>query len=215
MLLILAEVFRNSYIFIVASFAIYYFKYVMGDPDFLSHFILAIGISRLLGTFAASWIGVKIGKRRSYWIFLILTAAAFASGKFFSGTTWGFTIIFCAGSLLGMVATSMSTALFSDTVVYGEYKTGKNIRAFTMALQTFPIKISILIRSGIITFGLMAIGFVANSEPTHRVVEGISNIISLAPAIVCIISAGIFYFGYHLESDAVLRMEKEISERKA
>ena len=214
MLLILAETFRNSYILIVASFAAYYFKYVMNDPDFLASFILAIGISRLLGTFAATWIGVRIGKRRSYWIFLILTAAAFASGKLFAGTRWGYTMVFCVGSMLGMVATSMSTALFSDTVVYGEWKTGKNIRAFTMALQTFPIKVGLLIRSGVITFGLMAIGFVANTEPTPRVTEGISSIMSFTPAIACIISAVIFYFGYRMEDKLIMQMEKEVRAGK-
>ncbi|MFC1838198.1 MFS transporter [Thermodesulfobacteriota bacterium] len=213
-MLIVAEVFRNSYVLIVASFAAYYFKYVLGNEAFLSHFILAISISRLIGTFAATWIGVRIGKLRSYWIFMVLTAVVFASGKFFGGTTWSFTFIFCAGSLLGMVSGAMSTALFSDTVVYGEWKTGKNTRAFTMALQTFPIKIGVLIRSEVITFGLMAIGFVANAEPTPRVVEGISSIISFAPAIVCIISAVVFYFGYHIEDADVLKMEKEILERK-
>lgn len=213
MLLILAEVFRNSYIFIVASFAIYYFKYVVNDLAFLTLFILAISISRLLGTFAAAWIGVRLGKLRSYWIFMILAALLFASGKLFSGTTWGYTIVFCAGSMLGMVAGSMSTALFSDTVIYGEWKTGRNIRAFTMALQTFPIKIGVLIRSGVITFGLMAIGFVANTEPSTRVIEGISTIMSFTPAVVCLLSAGTFYFGYRIEDKRILGMEKEISDR--
>jgi glucuronide carrier protein len=199
MFLIVAETFRNSYIFIVASFAIYYFKYVLDDLPFLVWFILAISISRLLGTLAASWIGVKIGKRHSYWIFLVMTAAAFASGKVFSGTRWGFT---------------MSTALFSDTVVYGEWKTGKNIRAFTMALQTFPIKVGNLIRSGVITFGLMAIGFVANTEPSPEVAEGISSIMSFTPAIACVISAAIFYFGYRIEDKSIHDMEKEISAGK-
>jgi len=213
-LLILSEMFRNTYILVLGSFAAYYFKYVLDNQTFLNDFILAISISRLLGTFAATWIGVKIGKRHSYWIFLVLSAIVFASGKFFGGTTWSFTIIFSIGSLLGMVASAMSTALFSDTVVYGEWKTGKSIRAFTMALQTFPIKVGILIRSGVIYFGLMAIGFVANTEPTPKVVEGISSIMSFTPAIACIISAGIFYFCYRLEDKRVLQMEQEISVRK-
>jgi GPH family glycoside/pentoside/hexuronide:cation symporter len=214
LLLILAEVFRNSYIFILASFALYYFKYVLNNMAFLSVFILAISISRLLGTFAATWIGVRIGKRHTYWIFLVLSAIVFSSAKFFGGTAWSFTIIFSLGSLLGMVASSMSTALFSDTVVYGEWKTGINIRAFIMALQTFPIKVGLLIRSGVITFGLMAIGFVANAEPTPSLIEGISSIMSFAPATVCIISAGIFYFGYLIEDKRIQRMEEEISARK-
>ena len=44
MLLIVAEVFRNSYVLIVASFALYYFKYVLDNLDFLPSFILAISL---------------------------------------------------------------------------------------------------------------------------------------------------------------------------
>ena len=78
---------------------------------------------------------------------------AFASARFFGGTAWGFTIIFCVASFLANIAGSMNTALFSDTVIYGEWKTGKNIRAFTMALLNFPIKMAVLIRSAVVTLG--------------------------------------------------------------
>jgi GPH family glycoside/pentoside/hexuronide:cation symporter len=215
LLLIVAEAFRNTYILIISSFAFYYFAYVLNNLAFLSVFILAISIARLIGTFAATWIGVKIGKRNSYWIFLVLAAIGFVSAKLLGRTAWSFTLIFCTGSMLGMIASSMSTALFSDTVVYGEWKTGINIRAFTMALQSFPIKVGVLIRSAVITLGLMAIGFVANTDPSPEVVEGISSIMSFTPAIVCAISAAIFYFGYRIEDKQILQMEEEIAARKA
>jgi glucuronide carrier protein len=214
LLLIVAEVFRNTYLLVIASFAFYYFEYVLDNLAFLAVFILAISIARLAGTFAAAWIGVKIGKRKSYWTCLILAAFIFASGKFLGTTAWSFTIIFCAGSLLGMISSSMSTALFSDTVVYGEWKTNTNIRAFTMSLQSFPIKIGVFIRSAVITLGLMAIGYVANSEPAPRVIHGISSIMSYTPAIACALSAAVFYFGYRIEDRHVLRMEKQIASRK-
>jgi Na+/melibiose symporter-like transporter len=215
LLLIVAEMFRNTYILIIGSFAFYYFKYVLDREAMLAVFILAISIARLIGTFGATWIGVKIGKRNSYWIFLVLAAISFVSARFIEQTVFGFTAIFCIGSCLGMVASSMSTALFSDTVVYGEWKTGKNIRAFTMALQSFPIKMGILIKSGVITFGLIAIGFVANVDPTPGAVEGIKSIMTLTTSIVCLVSAAIFYFGYRLEDDMVVQMEKEIATRNA
>lgn len=213
--LIAAEIFRNTYILIISTFAYYYFRYVLDNLTFLPAFILAISIARLLGTFAATWVGVKIGKRTSYWVFLVLAAMAFISGKFFGQNAWNFTVIFCIGSLIGMIASSLSTVLFSDTVVYGEWKTGKNIRAVTMALQTFSIKLGVLIRSGVVAFGLPAIGFVANTDPAPRVVEGFSDITTLTPAAGCIISAVIFYFGYKIKDKHVLEMEKDIAARKA
>jgi Na+/melibiose symporter-like transporter len=108
----------------------------------------------------------------------------------------------------------MTTALFSDTVIYGEWKTGKNIRAFTMALLNFPIKLGILVRSAVVTLGLTAIGYVANSVPGPSVINGISYIMTLSPAVLCLLAALVFYYGYRIEDQQVLRMQDEISARK-
>jgi glucuronide carrier protein len=208
-----AEIFRNTYILTVTGMAVYYFKYVLNDLEFVSIFILAISIAGLIGSLAASWIGVKIGKRNSYWIFLVLSAIGFASGMFLPETSWIITIAFCIASVFGMVSGSMSTALFSDTVVYGEWKSGRNIRAFIMSVFNVPIKIGVFIRSGVISIGLIAIGFVANTPPTPEVVNGIRSIMMFAPAASCILAAAIFYFGYKIEDRQVLQMQEEIDQR--
>ena len=212
--LIFAQVFSSTSFFVITSLAIYYFTYVVGNPAFLSLFILAISVARLIGTFAATWIGVKLGKRNTYWAFFGLAAVGFASGGFLDLSPWAFTLCFCVSIMLVSIATSMNTALFADTVVYGEWKTAKNIRAFTMALMNLPIKVGVLIRSGIVTAGLMAIGFVANATPTPRVVEGIRSMMALAPAAGYAIAAAIFYFGYKIEETDILKMQEELTARK-
>jgi Na+/melibiose symporter-like transporter len=210
--LIIANTFGNTIIFIVTSFAFYYFGYVLNSPGFLSVFILATSVSALLGTFAAPWIGVRIGKRNTYWIPLILAAFAYISVAFIEANTWTFTAIFCIATILVMISGSMTTALFADTVVYGEWKTGKNIQAFTMSLLTLPIKFGVLIRSGVITVGLMSIGFVAGKS-TPEIVNGISSIMIYSPAVASAIAAAIFYFGYRIEEKDVLQMQDEIAAR--
>jgi Na+/melibiose symporter-like transporter len=209
--LIFAEIFRNTYIFIVTGFAVYYFKYVLNDVEFLPIFILGISIAGLIGSLAASWIGVKIGKRRSYWMFLLLAAAGFASGKYLPETSWNITAVCCAASMFGMVAGAMNTALFSDTVVYGEWKTGKNIRAFIMAVGNVPIKVGVFIRNAVLSLGLMAIGFVANAVPAPGMIDGIRSIMIFTPAAACALAAAIFYFGYKIEDSQVLLMQEEIN----
>jgi len=213
LLLIIAETFRNTCLFMITSFAFYYFGYVLKNSSFLSVFILAISVAALLGTFAAAWIGVKIGKRNCYWISLILAAAVFVSALFAGKATWAFTIIFCIANMLVMIAGSMSTALFADTAIYGAWKTGKNIQAFIMSLLTLPIKIGVLLRSGVISMGLMAIGFVANVTPTAQVESGISSIMIFSPAIASALAAIVFYFGYRIGDKDVLKMQEEIATR--
>jgi GPH family glycoside/pentoside/hexuronide:cation symporter len=215
MLLILAQVFSSTSFFLITSMAIYYFTYVAGNPAFLSIFLLAISIARLLGTFSAPFVGVKLGKRISYFTFFGLAAIGFATARFLIHSTWSFTLMFCVSILFVSIATSLNTALFADTVIYGEWKTGKNIRAFTMALMNFPIKVGVLIRSAVVTTGLMAIGFAANSTPTPRVVNGVSSIMTLGPAVGYAMAAVIFFIGYKIEDPSVLQMQEEIAARKA
>ena len=214
LLLIVAETFRNTGTLISVAFSFYYFSYVIKNLPFMSVFLLATSIALLIGAFASTWIGVRMGKRNTYWIFNILAAIAIASAQFFGQSAWRFTIIFCIGILCANIGGSMTTALFSDTVIYGEWKTGKNIRAFTMALLNFPIKLGILVRSAVVTLGLTAIGYVANSVPGPSVINGISYIMTLSPAVLCLLAALVFYHGYRIEDQQVLRMQEEISARK-
>jgi Na+/melibiose symporter-like transporter len=212
--LILAQVFSSTSFFIITAMAIYYFTYVSGNAAFLSIFLLSISIARLIGTFAAAWIGVKIGKRHSYWLFFVLAAIGFACTRFLNHFIWGFTLMFSLSVLFVSVSTSMNTALFADTVVYGEWKTGSNIRAFTMALMNLPIKMGVLIRSAVVTVGLIAIGFVANTAPTPRVTGGISSIMSFGPAIGYAFAAIIFFFGYKLDETDITEMQAQITAKK-
>ena len=213
--LILSQIFANTSYIVITAMAVYYFKYVADKPTFLSLFILVISTARLCGTFIARWVGVKIGKRNSYWIFIALAAVCFASARFLDESLSVFLAVFCLSILIMSIATSMSTALFADTVVYGEWKTGKSIRAFTMALMNFSIKVGVLIRSAVVMWGLMLIGFVANSDPSPRVMDGIRSMMTLVPAAGYALAAAVFYFGYRLNDSHVVQMQQEIAARKA
>jgi Na+/melibiose symporter-like transporter len=213
--LFVADIFRNAYIFFVTGFAIYYFKYVLNRRGFVPVFILAVSIAGLIGSLAASWIGVKMGKRRAYWVSLALATVAFASGNYLPESSWIVTAACCVGSMFGMVAGAMSTALFSDTVVYGEWKTGRNVRAFIMAMCNVPIKIGIFIRNAVLSIGLAAIGFVANATPSRHVIDGIRTIMLFAPAASCALAALFFYFGYRIEDRQVMRMQQELDQSQA
>ena len=213
--LILSQVFGNASYMIITSLAIYYFRYVLGNPSLLSFFIMLISLARLAGTFAARWIGVRCGKRSSYWIFSALAGVASVCTRFLNEPLWVFLALFMISISFMSVASSMTTALLADTVVYGEWKTGSSIRAFTMALMNLPIKVAVLLRSAVVTSGLMMIGFVANAAPGPGVVAGIRSMMTVVPALAYAIGALVFYFGYRIEEAHVLRMQDEIAARRA
>lgn len=213
LIIMIAETFRNTCLFLVLSFAFYYFGYVLKNPGFLSVFILANGVFTLLGTVVATWIGVKIGKRNAYWISLIVSALVFLLAAFIETNSWSFTIIFSIAAMLGMIPQAMNTALFADTGIYGEWKTGQNIQAFIMSLLMLPIKFGLLIRNGIMAVGFMMIGYVAGASPTDEIVTGIRSIMIYAPALTSVIAGVVFYLGYRIDEKDVLKMQEEIAAR--
>ena len=109
----------------------------------------------------------------------------------------------------------MCTALYSDAAIYGEWKNGRNILAFSMALLILPLKMGVLIRNKLITNGLITIGFVANQDPAPEVVDGIKTLMIFVPAAACVLAAVIFFFGYNIEDKNILKMQEEIAARKA
>ena len=121
--------------------------------------------------------------------------------------------MFGIGSAFVVMASCMNTALFSDTVVYGEWKNGKNIRAFTMALLNLPIKLSVVLRSAVVTNGLIMIGYIANAEPTPEVQSGIRSLITFSNAAACLLGSAIFFIGYKLKDEDIVKMQAEIAER--
>jgi sugar (glycoside-pentoside-hexuronide) transporter len=212
-MLAVAEIFRSSCVQLVAATAFYYFRYVRGDLDFMSVFLLITAAASFTGATLARWIGPRFGKRRTYCTALACAGTAYASSYFLGITSLVFSLFIGLGAMFLGMASGMNTALYSDTVVYGEWKTGKNIRAFTMSLQNVAVKLGIIIRVAVVTFGLGVIGYVANADPSHGVVSGIARLMSFSPAIVCFIAATIFFFGYKIQDSDTVKMRAEIEDR--
>ena len=212
-MLVISEIFRSSCVQLVAATAFYYFRYVRGDLDFMSIFLVITATASLTGATLARWVGPRLGKRRTYCMTLICAGTAYASSYFLGTTSLRFALLIGVGAMFLAIASGINTALYADTVVYGEWKTGKNIRAFTMALQQVSIKLSVLIRVMVVTFGLGAIGYIANTDPLPHVVGGIAALMSFSPATVCFIAAIIFFFGYKIHDSEAAEMREEIAAR--
>ena len=213
-MLIIAEIFRSLSIMLVAALAVFYCKYVLDNEPFMTQFMLISAILGVCGSFAAAWIGTRLGKRHTYWMAMVGAAIIFAASRFLGIGEWSFAVMFGLGSACVAIASCMNTALFSDTVVYGEWKYGKNIRAFTMALINLPIKLGIVLRSAVVTTGLIAIGYIANADPTPEIVNGIKSLISFSNAAACLLGAVVFFIGYKLKDEDIVKMQAEIAGRK-
>lgn len=216
LLILLAELFRNAATSILMAFGFYYFKYVLNDLGFLSIYLSITMVTAFIGTLLGAPIGIKLGARNAYIVFNFASVALLIVALLFGNSTLSFSIIMGINGITNGILFGLPGAMLSDTIVYGEWKTGKNISGLTMGLINVPIKLGIFIKSMAMSVGLMAIGFVADAPVIEQGVKmGITNIITLLPAIMTAICAVIILFGYKLSKDKIVTMMNEIEARKS
>lgn len=211
--LMLAELGRYLGRFVIFGLAFYYFKYVVNNLAVIAVFFTGLNVVCFFGAIITAPLAKKFGERNTY----ILSLSIFITGLL---AIWGlpmnhtsFMIVMFVAYLGYGMPDALSVAMYSATVDYGEWKTGKNARGFIMSLISFPIKSAIFIRSIVITAVLMSAGYVADMAVTPELVKGIINGIALVPALF--IGAGLIIITllYKITPQRLKEMQAEIDSR--
>lgn len=82
-----------------------------------------------------------------------------------------------------------------------------------MTMLCVPIKIGSLIKGIVLSAGLAAAQYVANSAPTDVTVSGVAKLMSIYPAAFILFGTAIFLFFYHLNEKEVDRLTAELEAR--
>jgi sugar (glycoside-pentoside-hexuronide) transporter len=213
--LMLGELGRYLGRFVIFGLAFYYFKYVVNNLAVITIFFTGLNVVIFLGSAIANPLAKKFGEKNIY----ILSMAIFILGLL---GIWALPMNYVSFMIMMFVAylgyampDALGVAMYSSTVDYAEWKTGKNARGFIMSLISFPIKTAILVRSVIITAVLAGAGYVANMAPTPQLINGIKNGIALVPALIMLVGLMFIIFLYKITPQKLEQMQKEIAEKKA
>lgn len=213
--LMLGELGRYLGRFVIFGLAFYYFKYVVTNLAVLTIFFTGLNVVIFVGAFISNPIAKRLGERRAYIlsvsIFIICLLAIWALPMNYIS----FMIVMFIAYIGYAMPDALSVPMYSATVDYGEWKTGKNARGFIMSLINFPIKIAIFVRSVIITAVLTGAGYVANMETTPALVAGVKNGITLYPAIIMLIGLLMLTLLYRITPQSLKKMQEEIAARKS
>lgn len=212
--LLLGELGRYLGRFVIFGLAFYYFKYVVNNLAVITIFFTGLSVVCFFGAVITNPLAKKIGERNTY----ILSLSMFIIGLLI---VWVLPMNYISFMVLMFVAylgygmpDALGVAMYSATVEYGDWKTGKNARGFIMSLINFPIKVAVFLRSVIITAVLVGAGYVANMKPTVELIRGIKNGIALIPAIIMVVGLGCVVFLYKITPKSLEKMQKEIATRK-
>ena len=217
--LMLSDIAKWVFNFTCAGIAVYYFTYVVFKPEMLATYILISNILCVVGSYFAPHITklLRSGKNATVVTFLSMAVVMFAA-RFLSDNAWAVVVLMSIAQFGYGIVYAVAPALYADTVIYAQWKTGKNAAGWISGLQLFPLKIGFVVRGVAIPAILAAAGFVSGmdaSESTATLQAGICNGFITIPAIILIISAAILQFGYKLTPDRLQQYQDEIDARAA
>lgn len=219
----------NSALYLTSNFIIYFFKYDFGGTDWKGSYTLFStvgGAAQILGmmvvypllrkflsntkVFAASLIAAF----SAYALLLALCLAGF-SGSLPILLIPGVVVFACNGML-----TVLTTLFLSNSVDYGQLKTGRREESVIFSMQTFVVKAA----SGVAVFltgvGLDLIGLVGNTEETGPIAQqseatlmGLRLLMTVLPMVVLVCAFFLFREKFTLTDQRVAEISAALKEK--
>ncbi len=205
---------------------IYYFKYYFENQDAFKLPVLNIDITystlylvlgqaaNILGVILAKPISAKMGKK--YTFFTAMVVATILSCIFFWFEESNLELIFifqflistCAGIIFPLL-----WSMYADIADFSEWKTGRRATGLIFSSSSMSQKMGWTLGGALTGWMLAYYGFEANATQSENAKEGIRMMLSFIPAIGAIGSAIFIYF-YKLDDAFVLKINKELTERR-
>lgn len=193
--------------------AVYYAKVVLKDPNMVGPMNLIASVVQIAAMFFTAFIIKKIGKRNMLVIGSVIFGLGFAMFAF-AGTSYVGIMTACALKGIGNAGiSSCMFAIVSDTIEYGEWKTGYRTEGLVNSASSFGFKVGSGLGSAIIGWILAFGGYSEGS-----VVQSASALISInvifiyIPVVVSILQIIVMAF-YHLDKEYDSIIEGLNSER--
>ena len=214
--LLIADLAKFMFNFVLMGVAAYYFSYIAGNSGMLPTYILVTNIFCVVGAYLSKTLSNKFSTRTTtIGVMAIQAVLLIVSFLFYNNVT--LVIVLMSVAMFGYGITYACTpALYGDTIVYSEWKTGKNAAGWISGLQNVPLKVSIMTRGIIISACLDMGNFSTDIDPAQAPEElkrAISIGFMIIPAIALIIAVVALLFGFKLTREKVNQYAAEIASR--
>ena len=215
-MVMLAILFGYCWTFLTSGLMFYFFNMCINSGAIMGTFMSIRGLVTLLG--GVFWVPLllKLCKGSKKWCYVwsnVFGAIGMLLAFFFMrGNGMWYMVTGLIFGFLGSGATMMQVGLMGDCGVEATYKHNKDVAAFTVSFMALPLKISLILRSVLITAAIGMTGYVANMEPTAQVVNGFYMAYLIWPVILIVVSS-IPMLIYKLPESKVSEMIKENDRR--
>lgn len=157
------------------TFGPYYFKYVWRDESAYPAFAAIVGIAQVLGYASFPALARRVPRFRAFGIACALIFVGYV-GFFLAPHSFAFLAAVGFAIFLGQAYIVMLTMLMlSDTVEYGQWKTGERHGAVTFALQPFLYKASAALATAMVAATTVVTGIADAHVPGDVSLAGLAG----------------------------------------
>lgn len=227
---VLAIVLINSALYITSNLVIYFFKYDMGGADWTVSYTLFTsvgGACQILGMMLVypllrrkltntAIFRVAIGAASAGYVILLLICLANLASSLALILIPG-VLIFAANGILSV----LTTVFLSNSVDYGELKSGQRNESVIFSMQTFVVKAASGVSVFIAGVGLDLIGLVGNSEETGPVTQqsaqtifGLRLLMTIMPMALLVIAIVFFSGKFRLTDQVVAENSQKLAKSR-
>ena len=203
--LLLASTTKYIVLFLVNGIAIYYFQYISLNPGLFPTFVLITSLLGVIASYTSRFFVAMLGSKRTVFLsYLMMGVAMLIAYVAFKSTV--LVMILMALTFFGLhLSIAVDPELYATCAGFSSQKTGYDTTGTVMGLLTVPLKFGIVMR-GILIAAALAIGsFSAEIAPeaaTPEMLRGICIGFMVIPAVVVLVGALLFQFGYNLTPPA-------------
>ena len=229
LVVVLAIVLINSALYLTSNLIIYFFKYDFGGADWAGSYTLFStvgGAFQILGMMIFyPLLRKKHANTAIFRLSLLLAMGGYVLllGLCLTGFAKNLTLLFLPGAVVfasnGMLSI-LTTVFLSNSVDYGQLKSGHREESVIFSLQTFVVKAASGIAVFIAGIGLDCIGLVGNSAQTGTVAPqsqstlvGLRLLMTILPLAVLVVVYFFFRRKFRLTDEAVAENARLLKEK--
>lgn len=214
-IILISTLVASTCLFIRQSMLIYYCTYVMGNAAMTSMLLALITGMLVVGVVIAAPLSKKLGSKKAVMLIGLIVSGLCCLGMYLTGPE-RITFLYIwivIGSVFSGLTYVMVWSMVSDTIEYGEWKTGARADGVIYSVASFVQKLATSLSGWGAAMLLAVSGYVANAVQTQQALSVINLSMTVLPGVTLLLAAVPLLF-HKLNRNEYNRILEELLQRK-
>jgi GPH family glycoside/pentoside/hexuronide:cation symporter len=207
LVLVAVTILKNSFAGVRGTMIVYYFKYNVHNEALSAMYLLLGSLASVVSIYLVQFMPARWGKKMPYMVSILL-AGVFSVMSYWVGPK-DYVAMFVYQILINFFIgppNSMIWGMYADAADYSELKTGRRATGLVFSASGMSQKLGWTIASSLGLYLLGHYSYQSNVEQTAETLNGINLLVSMVPALCCLVAAGLMLL-YPLNQKKVREVE--------